>query len=59
MRRHEKSSLRPDALVHPLGDVGLQPDDRVRTNGDLLGEGALVHPSVDGGATNADATDDL
>ena len=53
------ASLRPDALVHPLGDVGLQPDDGVRTNGDLLGEGSLSHPSVDGGATDADATDDL
>ena len=41
-------SSRPDAQVHPLGDVGLQPDDRARTELDLLGEGALSHPSVDG-----------
>ena len=53
------ASSRPDALVHPLGDVGLQPDDGVRTDGDLLGEGSLSHPSVDGGATDAYATDDL
>ena len=59
MRRDERSSSRPDALVHPFGDAGLQPDDGVRTDGDLLGEGALSHPSVDGGATDADAMDDL
>ena len=46
-------------VFHPLGDVGLQPDDGVRTNSDLLGEGFLSHPSVDGGATNADTMDDL
>ena len=59
LRRDERSSSRPDALIHPLGDVGLQPDDRVRPDGDLLGEGALSHSSVDGGATDADAMDDL
>ena len=53
------SSLRPDALLHPFGDIGLQPDDGVRTDGDLLGESPLSHPSVDGGATDADAMDDL
>ena len=40
-------------MVHPLGDVGLQPDDGVRSDGDLLGEFTRCHPSVDGGATNA------
>ena len=53
------ASSRPDALVHPVGDVGLQPDDGVRTDGDLLGEGSLAHPSVDGGATNANAIQDF
>ena len=52
-------SSRPDALVHPLGDVGLQPDDGVRTDGDLLGELTCCHPSVCGGATDADAIQDF
>ena len=59
MRRHERSSSRPDALVYPVGDVGLQPDDGVRTDGDLLGEGPLSHPSVDGGTTDAYAIQDF
>ena len=47
--------IAPHALVHPLGDVGLQPDDWVRTNSDLLGELTCCHPSVDGGETDANA----
>ena len=42
------ASSRCHVADHPLGDVGLQPDDRARTELDLLGEGALSHPSVDG-----------
>ena len=52
-------SLRLDALVHPLGDVGLQLDDRVRTDGDLLGELTCCQPSLDGGATDTEAIQDL
>ena len=44
------ASSRSDALVHPLGDVGLQPDDGIRADGDLW-ELTRCHPSVDGGAT--------
>ena len=53
------ASSRPDALIHPLGDVGLQPDDGVRTDGNLLGELTRCHPSVDGGATDAYAIQDF
>ena len=51
----ERTSLPADALVHSFGDIGVQPDDRVRSDGDLLGEGSLSHPLLDGGATDADA----
>ena len=42
-------SLRHDALVHLLGDVALQPDDKFRTDGNLLGELTRCHTSVDAG----------
>ena len=42
------ASSRCHLVDHSFGDVGLQPDDGARTELDLLGKGALSHPSVDG-----------
>ena len=46
-------------LFYPLSDVGLQPDNRVRPDGILLGKGALSHPFVNSGATYAYAIQDF
>ena len=46
-------------MFDPLDHLAFVPDDGASTQVDLLGEGALSHPSVDGGTTDADATDDL
>ena len=59
LRRDQRRSSCSDALLHPLVGVGFQPDDRVRTDGDLLGEGVLSHPSVDGCAIHAKTIDDF
>ena len=37
-------------VAHPLGDVGLQPDNRGGTELDLLWEGAHAYPLIDGAA---------
>ena len=42
-----------DCRSHPL------KCDGVRADGDFFWKGALAHPPVDGGTTDADATDDL
>ena len=50
------ASSRCYLVDHPLGDVGLQTEDRASTELDLLGEGPLSHPSVDGSGAASSAS---
>ena len=56
LRRDERSSSRPDALIHPLGDR--IPARRLSWHRWRSAWGRCPHPSVDGGTTDADALDD-
>ena len=41
-----------DLLVHPVDDVPFVPDDRTRTQLDLLGEGSVAYEGIDEGLTH-------
>ena len=48
-----------DLLIHPVDDVSFVPDDRTRTQLDLLGEGPIVHAGIDKGLANASHLNNL
>ena len=41
-----------DLLVHPVDDLPFVPDDRTRTQLDLLGEGSVAYEGIDEGLTH-------
>ena len=41
-----------DLLVHPVDDVPFVPDDRTRTQLDLLGEGSVAYAGIDEGLSH-------
>ena len=41
-----------DLLVHPVDELPFVPDDRTRTQLDLLGEGSVAYEGIDEGLTH-------
>ena len=46
---HPSGSSGCHAVFHPLDHLALVPDDGAWTQVDLLGEGACIHPAIEGG----------
>ena len=52
------SGLYCDLLVHPVDDLPFVPDDRTRTQLDLLGEGPVVHAGIGEGLAHVSHQND-
>ena len=48
-----------DLLVHPVDDVPFVPDDRTRTQLDLLGEGSVAYAGIDEALSHTRHLNDL
>ena len=48
-----------DLLVHPVDDLPFVPDDRTRTQLDLLGEGPVTYAGIDEGLAHTRHLNDL
>ena len=48
-----------DLLVHPVDDVSFVPDDRPRTQLNLLGEGSVAYAGIDEGLSHTRHLNDL
>ena len=48
-----------DLLDHPVDDVPLVPDDRPRTQLNLLGEGSVAYAEIDKGLSHTSHLNDL